>query len=172
MATTNILAAWNARDASPTGTSYATQDIMVGASSPAESIPVLDFDGAGGVEYADFYGYFPAHYAGGGITLVIVWSSAQTTNNTVWQAAFRAIVDDAEDLDTTAFTYDYNTVTATSPSALGEVSYDSITFTDGADMDSLAVGEAFILRIKRDSTNASDTMTLDASIHEIVMKET
>ena len=44
--------------------------------------------------------------------------------------AFRSFEDDTEDLDTTAHTYDYNTVNiATLPTAVGEVSYDSITFT-------------------------------------------
>jgi len=171
MASGNYLCTWNAREQSGPATNYATQDILTGAASPAELIPVTDFDGAGGTEYADFYGVLPAHYDGGGVTVTIVSSSGQSTNAYVWQGAFRAIPDDAEDLDTTAHTYDYNTVTVTSPSAIGEVSYDNITFTDGADMDSLAAGQAFILRIKRDSTHASDSMTLDASIHELILKE-
>lgn len=52
------------QDNSPPATVYATFDIMVGTSTPAEAIPVLDFDDTT-VEYADFYCVMPANYAGG-----------------------------------------------------------------------------------------------------------
>ena len=83
------------------------------------------------------------------------------------------VADDAEDLDTTAHTYDYNAVVATAPSAVGEVAYDNITFTNGADMDSVVAGDYFILRVTRDPTPSSGTdVTGDASLHAIYIKET
>lgn len=123
--------------------------------------------------YMDFYGRLQG-YGGGGLTLKFAWSSPATSNSAVWQAAIRRIADDAEDLDTTAETYAFNTVTATAPSVAGEVSYDSITFTDGADMDSVADGEYFILRILRDPANASDNLANTANLHigSIVLMET
>lgn len=172
MASGNYLISFVAQDGVPPATTYATQDTITGASTPAEAVPVLDFDGTSD-EFIDFYGVLPAAYAGGGLTLTIAWSSsAATTGDVVWGAAFRAIVDDAEDLDTTAFTYAYNFVTSTTASAIGEVQYADITFTDGADMDSLAVGEQFILRVKRDPDDAADTMSGDGEIHGICVKET
>ena len=144
---------------------------MVGTSTPVENIPVLDFDDTT-VEYMDFYCEMPSHYAGGGVTLVIKWSAAQNTNNGAWAAAFRDVPDDAEDLDTTAFTYDYNqTADLTPASAVGEVAYDTLTFTDGADMDSVVAGEYFILRVKRPAPSGTK-ITGDCSIHSIVVKET
>src|SRR3990167_1944988 len=116
------------------GTLGAPFDILVGASSPAESLNINTFADAAAA-YLDYQGTLRG-YGGGGLTLDVVWSSLATANNCVWQAAFRRIQDDAEDVDTTAHTYDYNTVTATAPSAAGENSLDTITFTDGADMDS------------------------------------
>lgn len=165
---------FRAQDNLPPATLYAQFDVEVGTSTPAENIPVLDFeDGtATAGEYADFYGIMPRTYAGGGLTLYLHWLSAATTGDCVWKAAFRRVADDAEDLNTTAHTYDYNSVTATTAGTAGELAYDTITFTDGADMDSLAVGESFILRIFRDSDAAGDDLAGDASLFAVEIKET
>lgn len=171
MASGNTLLVLTPSDYSPPATIYATLDMMVGTSTPAESIPVLDFDDTT-VEYADFYGIMPRHYAGGGVTLTIYWSAAQATNNGAWAAAFRRVADDAEDLDTTAQTYDYNTTADLTPaSAVGEVAYDTLAFTDGADMDSVTAGDYFILRVKRPAPSGTK-ITGDCSIHAIEIKET
>ena len=156
----------------PPATIYATFDTMTGTSTPAESIPVLDFDDTT-VEYADFYLFMPAHYAGTtGVTLTFVWSAAAAANNGIWAAAFRRVADDAEDLDTTAHTYVYNdTGDITAPSAIGEVSYDDITFTDGADMDSVVADDYAILRVRRPAPSGTK-ITGDCSIHAIHLKET
>lgn len=171
MASGNSLCVFGAMDGVPPASSYATQDRIAGGASPNESIPVLDFDAAAD-EFTDFYGFLPAHYSGGGLTVTLVWSaSSATSNNVVWGAAVRRVVDDAEDLDT-SHTYDYNFVTAPAASAQGEVSYDNITFTSGADMDSLTAGEMFVLRVIRDADHASDTMAGDAELHFVHVKET
>ena len=158
----------------PPATIYATLDTVVGTSTPAESIPVLDFDD-GTQEYIDFYCVMPSHYAGTtGVTLTIVFSAAEAASDVVaWQAAFRRAADDAEDLNTTAHTYAYNEVIATAPSVIGEVAYDNITFTNGADMDSVVAGDYFVLRVTRDPTPSSGTdVTGDASLHAVHVKET
>lgn len=159
-------------DNTPPATVYATLDTMTGTSSPAESVPVLDFDDTT-AEYADFYCALPRNYASGGLTITFAWSAAAATNTAVLRAAFRRVADDTVDLDTTAFTYDYNTTGAlTPPSAVGEVAYDTLTFTDGADMDSVAVGEYFILRVGRAPADGNDTLVGDVSIHAIEIRET
>lgn len=171
MASGNTLCIFTARDGVPSATSGASHAILAGAATPAEGIPYLSFDSAAD-ESADFVGVLPRHYGSGGLTLTLYWASTQTTNAVVWNAAFRRIADDAEDINTTAHSYDFNAVTATTASAAGEVDYATITFTDGADMDSLAVGELFNLRITRDADNGSDNMTGDAYLIAIEIKET
>jgi hypothetical protein len=142
----------------------ATPDSMVGGSTPGEVVPVEDFD-AGADEYIDLLGHLASTYDGGGITLKIPWSaSSATSGNIVLDAAFRRLQDDAEDIDT-SHSYSFNSVTDAAPSAAGEIVTASITFTDGADMDSLAAGEKFILRIRRNGDDASDTMSGDAELH-------
>lgn len=156
----------------PPGASAAPMDWLVGASTPAENSPIAVFADAAAT-YMDFYGALQG-YGGGGLTLRLKWSALVATGNCVWQVAFRRVQDDAEDFDTTAHTYDFNTVTALAPSVIGESSYDNVTFTDGADMDSLADGEAFVLRILRDPLHASDDLGNTAQLWwpTIVLTET
>jgi hypothetical protein len=146
----------------PPGSSYATEDIRVGGSSPPESIPVYDFDAAT-IEYIDLLCEMSDDYDGGGITLTLKWSSTQTSGVTRWGAAFRRVADDAEDIDG-SHSYDFNDVDCTTASAAGEVDYAQITFTDGADMDSVDAGELFILRLRRNASHANDNMSGDAEL--------
>lgn len=140
----------------PPATSFSYLSRIAGTSTPAESSLVWTFPDSAAT-YLDFLCALKG-YASGGLTLRLGWSCVGTTNNAVWQVAIRRIADDAEDMDTTAQTYDYNTVTAAAPSASGELSYDNITFTDGADMDSWADGELAIIRVLRDPANGSDNL--------------
>jgi hypothetical protein len=170
MASGDSLFAFGARDFVPTATLGAAHGISAGGSTPAEGVPHLAFDSAT-AEYADVTATLPLNYGGGGITLTVKWASGATSNATVWRAAFRRVANDAEDVDT-SHTYDYNSVTATTASAVGKWDYADITFTDGADMDSVAAGESFILRIGRDAANGSDDMTGDAFFVLVHAKET
>jgi hypothetical protein len=172
MASTNVMASFNAYDQVGPAASYAQFDIVVGTSSPVENFPVIAFD-ATTQEYADFVGRLPPAYSGGGLTVSFRTSATTTTGGMVIEAAFRRLTDDTVDLDTTALTYDYNSVTiATLASVAGELTYDSIPFTNGTDMDSLAAGEEFLLRVRRAPANAADTATGDLRMHGVVITET
>lgn len=171
MASGQTLVVFTARDGVPSATAGATHGILAGAATPAEGVPYLAFDSATD-ESADFLGIMPRAYAGGGLTLTLHWASGVTSGATVWNAAFRALPDDAEDINTTAHSYAFNAVTATTATVAGEVDYAAITFTDGADMDSVAAGESFVLRITRDADNGSDGMAGDAYLIAVEIKET
>lgn len=169
MASGNSLAYFAAQSVSGPNTTTAQLDAILGTSTPAESFPVLAFDTTT-IEYADFRGKMPAHYAGGGLTVIICSSAGTTTGAVTWEIAFRSFEDDTVDLDTTAKTYDFNAVTiGTLASAVGELTYDNITFTDGADMDSVGAGDEFLMRVRR---NTADTAATDAYLHGIELKET
>ncbi len=134
---------------------------------------VLDFDDSTD-ESCEFAGFMPRHYGGGGLTVTIGWMATDTTvgpDNCIWDVALKSVTDDADDLDTKAFAA-VNSVTAAEASASGEVDYATITFTDGADMDSVAAGEYFRLSLNRDANNASDTLAGDAELVFIEIRET
>jgi hypothetical protein len=156
--------------AMPPGSSAATLDVRVGGSTPAESVQVWDFD-ASASEYLDFMCYLEG-YGGGGLTFTIYYSMTSATSNQVrWEIGVRRIADDAEDIDS-SHTYVTNGVSDTVPSAAGEISMPTIAFTDGADMDSWAEGEAAIVRVYRDHDHADDTATGDAEMWMIKGLET
>jgi hypothetical protein len=139
----------------PPATSFAAFGVRAGASSPAEQVPHWAFDAAAD-EYLDFYCTLEG-YGGNGLTFSIKSMAATaTTGGALIALAIRRIADDAEDIDT-AQTYDYNEVRIPCASASGEYSYDTITFTNGADMDNLAEGEDFILRMRRRGSDNTST---------------
>ena len=156
-------------------TSYATFDVRATGDTPAGNVPVYDFDDTA-IEYLDFYCRLEG-YDGGGLTITLDWTATDTTvtpHSCVWGAAIGRIADDADDVDG-ALLAAFNDASADQEaSASGERSRASIAFTHGADMDSLADGEPFILRIRRDPTNGSDDLTGDAELWHwsVCIKET
>jgi len=159
----------------PPATLFATFDTIPGGSTPAEAVSVLDFD-PDASEYMDFKFALPAGYADGGLTVTFIFSMTSdhdegTPHKVRWEAGIARIADDVLDMNSDQ-AYAYNGVSAIVPSVVGEVSYDDITFTDGADMDSLAAGEMAILRVYRDHDHADDNATGDAELQMITIKET
>lgn len=132
---------------------------------------VLDFDDTTD-EATQFGAVLPRHYSGGGLTVTLGWMATTATSGAVvWDVSFKSIGDDTDDLDSKAFAT-AQSVTATTASASGEVDYATIAFTDGAQMDSTAAGEAFRLQVNRDANNGSDTLVGDAELLFIEIKET
>ena len=154
----------------PPSTLAATIDTRSGGSTPAEDVLVHDFD-ASTIEYMDYLCVLRG-YQGGGLTLTLPWSATTATSgNAVLGAAVRRFADDAEDVDV-SHTYNFNDVTDAAPSASGEVVYPTIAFTDGAEMDSWADGELAIVRVRRNASSGSDTMSGDLELWGLWGKET
>lgn len=166
------LCRWDAKQGHAPATLFAQLDTMAGTSTPAEVIPILKFD-PDTIWYMDFRCQIPAHYAGGGYTLSIYHSNTTNTLETVFSGAFRRVVLDSSDLNTTAHTYDYNNSTAiTVASAIGEVVKTAITFTNGADADSATASDYIILRVRRFATDAGDDNLGVSEVHLVVLDET
>lgn len=164
MATGDSLAVFFPAMSEPPTANYATFDVR-------NVVTVLDFDDSTD-ESIEFPGFMPRQYSGGGITVTVGWAATTaTTGNAVLNVAFKSISDDADDLDTKAFAT-ANALTATTASASGEVKYSEITFTDGAQMDSIAAGEYFRMKVLRDANNGSDTLSGDMELVFVEIKET
>ena len=133
--------------------------------------PVLDFDQSTD-ESAVFSAIMPRNYDGGGVTVYLHWSAVPITGNVIWDVAFERIGDQQQDVDSDGFAAVNSTAATAVPGTSGNVDIVNITFTDGADMDSVAVGELFRLKVTRDADNASDTAAGDAELHAVEIKET
>lgn len=171
MASGDTLVVFTPQSYVPPLANFATLDIFDGAEDAGH--PVLDFDPGSTEESADFPFVMPRHYAGGGVTVTVYWSCDATSGNVIWSGAFKSVTEDADDLDSKTFAAQNDSAADAAASAAGEVTETTITFTDGADMDSLAAGEMGVFRLTRSSADAGDTLNSnDAEVHRIEIKET
>jgi hypothetical protein len=151
------------QDNEPPSSNYATLDTRNGH-------PVLDFDSGATPEVAIFTGVLPRHYAGGGVTVYVHWSCDATSGTVGWLVSFERIGDGSQDIDSDGFASEKTVTAATVPGTSGHVDITNVAFTDGAEIDSIAVGEAFRIKIRRDT--AVDTAASDANLVAVEIKET
>jgi hypothetical protein len=132
--------------------------------------PVLQFDDTTN-ESAVFSYVMPRHYGGGGITVYLHYAMTSAITNTVdWDISFERIGDQQQDIDSDSFAGVQSVNATTVPGTAGLVDIVSKDFTDGAQIDSIAVGEGFRLKVTRDATN--DDATGDAELRFVELKET
>ncbi len=157
---------WTALGNQPPASAYATPDTR-------NSHPVLDFDGATDEE-AVFGGVLPVVYAGGGLTCDTYWAFTSATSGSLRvQAGIERIDASSLDIDGDSFAA-FQSAGGTAPATSGQIIKVSVTFTAGAQMDSLAAAEAFRLKIRRDAdgTSGTDDITTDAELLRVVLRET
>lgn len=162
MASGNTLAVFTPLSNEPPSANFATLDTR-------NLHVVLDFDPTTDEE-AVFRGVMPQNYAGGGITLKIHFMlTSGTSGDGVWQAAFEALA--AQDADSDGFAAFQSSGAVAANGTNGIESIATITFTDGAQMDSVAAGGAFRLKIRRDADNTSATDSITGSDLELTLVE-
>lgn len=163
MATGNTLLIFRAQDNEPPSSNFATFDTR-------NLHPVLDFDDTT-QETAIFTGILPRHYAGGGITAYLHWATTSATSGTGgWDVSFERIGNGSQDIDADGFATAQTVTAATVSGTSGNVSITNVAITDGANIDSIAVGETFRVRVRRDVAN--DTATGDLELLAVELKET
>ena len=149
-------------DNEPPASNYATLDLR-------NNRPVLDFDDTT-QETAVFSGVLPAGYAGGGITVTIFCSLTSAVSGTVgWDVALERTQASTDDIDSDSFATAKTVTAVTVPGTSGQVLAMSVNLASGAEMDSLAAGELFRLRVRRDV--ASDNAVGDAELLAVSIKE-
>ena len=163
MASGDTLLVLTAAHNQPPSTGYATLDTRNGHL-------VLDFEDTTN-ESAVFAGVMPANYGNGGVTVSIHYAmSSATSGDLDWDVAFERIGDQQQDVDSDGFAAANSVDNTTVPGTSGNVDVVSVTFTDGADMDNVAAGEGFRLKVTRDA--ASDTAAGDAELLFVELRET
>jgi len=122
---------------------------------------VLDFDDTTD-ESAIFSAILPRSYAEGGLKVWIHFCmETATSDNVIWNVAFERI-GEVLDIDGDSFAAAQSSGAITVPGTCGLVEMSSISFTDGAQIDSLEAGEGFRMMVTRDAT--TDTAADDAEI--------
>ncbi len=165
MASGNTLLTKTPQDNEPPATIFATLDTR-------NAHPVLDFDGTTDEE-AVFTDVMPSNYAGGGLTVITWWmlTSATTGSFRVQVALERD--DAALDLDADSFAA-FQSAGGSAPATSGFPVAVTVTFTNGAQMDSVVAGDVFRLKVRRDAdgTSGTDDITTDAELLAVEVKET
>ena len=111
---------------------------------------VLDFDAAT-EEIAYFTGVMPQHYGGGGVDVILHLVMSSAVANTVdLDVAFEDM--SAQDIDSDGFAAVNSTDNTTVPATAGDPFTVTVTFTDGADMDSVGAGDPFRISVERDAS--------------------
>ncbi len=170
MASSDTLAVFTPLHNEPPAAAFATLGTITGATGAR---PILQFDDTAD-ETAIFSGVMPRNYGGGGVTLTLHYAmaGANTADDVIWDAAFERIADgDAMGAAGSDFAA-VNSVTDTADNTADNIDPATITFTNGADMDSVVAGDPFRLKITRDADNGSDTAVSDAQLLYVEIKET
>ena len=166
MATGNTLVVFTASQNEPPAASYAQFD-YANTTSP---VLVVAFDTTT-AEYAIFTGVMPRNYAGGGITVYVHWAAASAISGTIgWTVELERFLDGTDNITAESWASAQTVTAATVPGTAGILKITNVAISNGANMDSIAVGDAFRLRLKRDVAN--DTATGDAHLVAIEIKET
>jgi hypothetical protein len=115
----------------------------------------------------------PGNYGGGGLTVTLSMMSTATANVARFEVSIERI--DAGTLDTDADSFaTAKIISITTSGTSGIVTTGSVSFSSGAEMDSLAAGEQYRFKIMRDGdgTGGTDSMTAAAQITGIWITET
>jgi len=134
---------------------------------------ILDFD-ATTDEEAVWTDKLPENYDDGGITVRIGYSmSSAEADDVVWQVALERIGDQQLDVDGDSFAAFQSSGAVTVPGTSGLVDVATVGLTHGAQMDSVAAGEQYRLKLRRDadSTSATDDAAGDAEVHFVEVIE-
>ncbi len=163
MASGNTLVVWTPNANMPPATLFANFNTR-------NNHLVLEFDPSTNWD-AIFKAIMPRHYAGGGITVYIHWCAATATSgNVLWNAQVEA--DLAQDIDSDGFAAAQASTADACSGTSGIETVSTIAFTNGAQMDSVAVGEEFRLKVTRNAADGTDTMAGLAQVTAIEIKET
>jgi hypothetical protein len=131
--------------------------------------PVLSFNDTT-AQSAVFTLVMPNDYSGAGITVTLYWAGATATSgNVMWQATLEAVAAGSQDTDSDGFATAQAFAAAAANASSGVLTKSSLSVSNGANMDSIAAGDLFRLKITRDASNASDTMTGDAQLMRVMM---
>lgn len=144
----------------PPTSGYATLDVR-------GQFVVLDFD-ASANEQAQFHAVVPRHYRGGGIQVLVSWTSTSATSGNAKLRVELTRLTTGGNLDSLPSVGGTADLVVVAPATSGNVGV--ATFADLAVSD-LAAGEMLLVRMTRLATDGADTMTGDLELIAVEVKE-
>jgi hypothetical protein len=147
---------------------FKPSEYIPGAVPPALSMrgtfPILAFDNT--VDETCYFADELRGHRGGDTTVVVEVASTSTSGNFLVKGAFERNLLGTDDMDVDSFGTEI-TSSATAVHATSGVSvFVSLVFTN-AQIDSMANGESYRLRLTRFATSASDTVAADMQVRSV-----
>lgn len=171
MSSGDTLVCWRALDAELPIDDFPVFDTLLAvATGAADPVwPFLNFDDA--VNSKAYFGsVMPAHYAGGGVNVEVVWMSPATSGNCLWIVSFKRMQDGVQRLDNLFFGNE--TFAAFTTDAVAHViDYSTLAVADGAALNLIEAGEYFWMELFRDGDGGLDTLTNEARLLSIIISE-
>lgn len=134
-------------------------------SSTINGRPILNFSG-NAPSFAAWSDILPeGSYLSGGVNFNVWWSADVTIGTVAWEIALERLNEGAN--ISSGLFYTTSTISAATVPASGEIKKGNVTFTTGQ-LGSLAAGEMFRVRLKRDTDN--DTANGIAQFHQLEMR--
>lgn len=122
-------------------------------------------------ELAHFRSYLSTAYAGGGIRADIWWLSTTTSTQLgIWGMAVERSQEAVSDLATDNYDTE-KTLQSPAPGVANALRKASFPFTT-TEIDSVAAGEPFRIRLARKATSTGDELTVDAHFYQMYLVET
>ncbi len=161
MASGQTISKWKAQDNEPPGANFASRDSR-------NSHPVLDFALN---EIGVFSDVMSRNYGGSGLTAYLHYAMSSAEVNDIKLEGYFERIGEVQDLDADGFAAAQNSGDITVPGNSGDVDIIPITFANGAEMDSILVGEGFRFKVRRIAVVGTDA-TGDLELRFIEIKET
>jgi len=147
----------------PSTTAGCATNTKIELATNKENLYVLDFDGAGATEHAEWVVAMPSDYDGGTITATFYWTNANSnTNVCTWGIAATAW-GDTDNIDGTAFSADVTVDDANTASATNKLLKSAATSAVTI-ANSPSAGDLVDFRVTRDSAGGNDNLTTDARL--------
>jgi hypothetical protein len=164
MAAGSSLNTFTAADNQPPAAGFAVLDTR-------NSHLVIEYDDTT-AQSALFGSILPRNYSGNGITVTIVWmAKTAVAGNVMWGVSFERHQSGVTDLNADSFAAERTAVGA-APGTTGFPQYTAIAFTDGAQINSIAAGESYRLKLRRVAADGADTMVGNAEALRVEVRET
>ena len=104
-------------------------------------------------------------YDNGGLTVdLYIGATTDTSGNGVFQVAIERVTSENQDIDSDGFAAFQTSGAVAVPGTAGLFKKIQVTFANGAEMDSLANGEAGRIKVRRDADDTSATDSVSGDI--------
>lgn len=151
MASGDTLCVFRARDNHPPASNYAEY-------GSRNNHLTLEFS-SGAADVAIFEGVMPQQYASSGADVVLFTASQGTTGDMDWDVAWENMA--SQDLDSDGFASAQSTDGTSVNGTSGVITQVTVSFTDGAQMDSVTAGNPFRIKVTRQGSDDSSSDILE-----------